>query len=176
MHKIAGEANRFKAGLIPQKKRARPATSTSSIRVPVEGRGLEFLWHNRAPNSGRDRERTRVQLGASVNSLHAFARSDDLGGTAGDFLETALDRGSLTRQRRLLIRMTMSSANQCRSYMALLRCQLAGLAVPAKIAAAISSPNSVDLSAHEWSAIRFVLATQPELRDVGLIQVGSLHR
>src|SRR6266478_4122075 len=123
MHKIAGEANRFKAGLIPPKKRARPATSTSSIRVPVEGRGLEFLWHNRAPNSGRDRERTRAQLGASVNSLHAFAHSDDLGGTAGGFLETALDRGSLTRQRRLLIRMTMSSANQCRSYMAHLRCQ-----------------------------------------------------
>ena len=80
-----------------------------------------------------------MQLGASVNSLHAFAHSDDLGGTAGDFLETALDRGSLTRQRRLLIRMTMSSANQCRSYMAHLRCQLAGLAVAAKIAA-ISEP------------------------------------
>jgi len=116
-----------------------------------------------------------VQLGASVNSLQAFAHSDDLGGTAGDFLETALDRGSLTRQRRLLIRMTMSSADQCRSYMAHLRCQLAGLAMAAKIAA-ISSPNSADLSAHERSAIRFVLATQPELRDVGLIPVGSLHR
>ena len=115
-----------------------------------------------------------MQLGASVNSLHAFAHSDDLGGTAGDFLETALDRGSLTRQRRLLIRMTMSSANQCRSYMAHLRCQLAGLAVAAKIAA-ISLPNSADLSAHERSAIRFVLATQPELRDVGLIPVGSLQ-
>jgi hypothetical protein len=115
-----------------------------------------------------------VQLGASVNTLHAFAHSDDLGGTAGDFLETALDRGSLTRQGRLLIRMTMSSANQRRSYMAHLRCQLAGLAVAAKIAA-ISSPNSADLSAHERSAIRFVLATQPELRDVGLIPVGSLQ-
>jgi hypothetical protein len=31
--------------------------------------------------------------------------------------------GPLTRQRRLLIRMTMSSVNQCRSYMAHLRCQ-----------------------------------------------------
>jgi hypothetical protein len=69
----------------------------------------------------------------------------------------------------------MSSANQWRSYMAHLRCQHAGLAVAAKIAAAISSPNSVDLSAHEWSAIRFVLATQPELRDVGLVPVGSLQ-
>jgi len=56
--------------------------------------------------------------------------------------------GPLTRQRRLLIRMTMSSANQCRSYMAHLRCQLAGLAVAAKIAA-ISSRNSADPSAHE---------------------------
>jgi len=90
------------------------------------------------------------------------------------FSEQRWTAGPLTRQRRLLIRMTMSSANQCRSYMAHLRCQLAGLAVAAKIAA-ISSPNTADLSAHERSAIRFVLATQPELRDVGLIPVGSLQ-
>jgi len=86
--------------------------------------------------------------------------SEDVSGAAGDFLEAAMNRGSLTRGPRVLTHMTVSSASQCRCYVAHRRHQLAGLEVADAKIAAIFSPNSADLSAHERAFIRFVLATR----------------
>src|ERR1700732_1677836 len=65
MHKIVGEANRFKAGLIPEKA-CKANGRTSSVRVPVRGRGLGYLWHNRAYTAIAARVRPEVRSETKV--------------------------------------------------------------------------------------------------------------
>ncbi len=102
--------------------------------------------------------RGREHLGVSVNSLHAFAHSEKLGGATRDFLESVARLTILPNELRLLIRLAVSSANQCRYCTAHQRHQLIGIGVPDAKMAAISMPDSDPLSPRERAAIRYAQA------------------
>ena len=102
--------------------------------------------------------RATERLGVTVNSVHAFAHAEELGGVARDFFEAAMSRGSLARELRLLIRLAVASANQCRYCTAHQRHQLIGLGVPEAKLAAIADPGSNALSSRERAAVRYAQA------------------
>jgi uncharacterized peroxidase-related enzyme len=102
--------------------------------------------------------RATERLGVTVNSVHAFAHAEELGGAARDFFEAAMSRGSLSRELRLIIRLAVASANQCRYCTAHQRHQLIGLGVPDAKMAAIATPDSDALSPRERAAVRFAQA------------------
>jgi AhpD family alkylhydroperoxidase len=104
------------------------------------------------------RERSRrasARMGVSINSLHAFAHSEELGGATRDFFEAVARLTVLPNELRLLIRLAVATANQCRYCTAHQRHQLAGLGVPEQKIAAIWSPAGDGLSPRERAAIRF---------------------
>ena len=102
--------------------------------------------------------RGRERLGVNVNSLHAFAHAEKLGGAARDFFEAVGTLTSLSNELRLLIRLAVASANQCRYCTAHQRHQLIGLGVEDAKIAAIAAPDSGALSARERAAVRFAQA------------------
>src|SRR5437762_641204 len=102
----------------------------------------------------RSRQAT-ARLGVAVNSVHACAHAEELGGAARDFLSAAMTLGSLSRELRLLIRLAVANANQCRYCTAHQRHQLEGLGVPAAKIAAIGEPEDDALSPRERAAVRF---------------------
>lgn len=102
--------------------------------------------------------RGREHLGVNVNSLHAFAHSEKLGGATRDFLESVARLTTLSNELRLLIRLAVSSANQCRYCTAHQRHQLIGIGVPDAKMAAIAHPESDALSARERAAVRYAQA------------------
>jgi AhpD family alkylhydroperoxidase len=107
------------------------------------------------------RERSRraaARMGVSINSLHAFAHSEELGGATRDFFEAVARLTVLPNELRLLIRLAVATANQCRYCTAHQRHQLAGLDVPEEKIAAIWSPGGDGLSPRERAAIRFAQA------------------
>lgn len=112
--------------------------------------------------SGQARER----LGVQINSVHACAHAEELGGAARDFLSSAMVLGSLSRELRLLIRLAVSNANQCRYCTAHQRHQLIGLGVPAPKIAAIGDPDGAALSPRERAAVRFAQAMTIDASDV----------
>jgi AhpD family alkylhydroperoxidase len=71
------------------------------------------------------------RLGARINSVHACAHAEELGGAARDFLSSSMTLGSLPRELRLLIRLAVANVNQCRYCTAHQRHQLVELGVPA---------------------------------------------
>jgi AhpD family alkylhydroperoxidase len=105
----------------------------------------------------RSRQATQ-RLGVTVNSVHACAHSEELGGAARDFLSAAMTLGSLSRELRLLIRLAVANANQCRYCTAHQRHQLEGLGVPAVKIAAIAAHDDGALSPRERAATRFAQA------------------
>lgn len=102
--------------------------------------------------------RGRERLGVNVNSLHAFAHSEELGGATRDYFEAVARLTSIPSDLRLLIRLAVATANQCRYCTAHQRHQLAGLGVSEAKMAAIWQPDSDDLSPRERAAVRFAQA------------------
>ena len=98
------------------------------------------------------------RLGTRINSVHACAHAEELGGAARDFLSSAFRLGSLSPELRLLIRLAVSNANQCRYCTAHQRHQLIGLGVPAAKIAAVGEPEAGALSPRERAAVRFAQA------------------
>lgn len=103
-------------------------------------------------------QRGRAHLGVNVNSLHAFAHSEKLGGATRDFFESVARLTTLPNELRLLIRLAVSSANQCRYCTAHQRHQLIGLGVPDAKMAAITDPAGEALSPRERAAVRYAQA------------------
>jgi AhpD family alkylhydroperoxidase len=99
--------------------------------------------------------RGRERLGVNVNSLHAFAHSEELGGATRDYFESVARLSSLSNELRLLIRLAVATANRCRYCTAHQRHQLAGLGVSEAKMAAIWKPDSDQLSPRERAAVRF---------------------
>lgn len=110
--------------------------------------------------------RGRERLGVNVNSLHAFAHSEALGGATRDYFEAVARLTILPSELRLLIRLAVATANQCRYCTAHQRHQLAGLGVSEAKTAAIWQPDSDALTARERAAVRFAQAIT---RDAGAI-------
>ena len=102
--------------------------------------------------------RGRDRLGVNVNSLHAFAHSEELGGATRDYFESVARLTVLPNELRLLIRLSVATANRCRYCTAHQRHQLAGLGVPEEKMAAIWKPNTDELTARERAAVRFAQA------------------
>src|SRR6516164_4509403 len=92
----------------------------------------------------------RERLGVNVNSLHAFAHSEELGGATRDYFESVAKLTELPNELRLLIRLAVATANQ--------RHQLAGLGVSEEKMAAIWKPDTDELSPRERAAVRFAQA------------------
>jgi AhpD family alkylhydroperoxidase len=102
--------------------------------------------------------RGTARLGVTVNSVHAFAHSEELGGATRDFFESVAKLTSLSNELRLLIRLAVATANQCRYCTAHQRHQLAGLGVSETKIAAIWKPETDELSPRERAAVRFAQA------------------
>ena len=93
--------------------------------------------------------RGRERLGVNVNSLHAFAHSEELGGATRDYFESVAKLTVLPNELRLLIRLAVATANQCRYCTAHQRHQLTGLGVSEEKMAAIWKPDTDGLSPRE---------------------------
>ena len=102
--------------------------------------------------------RGRERLGVNVNSLHAFAHSEELGGATRDYFESVAKLTALSNELRLLIRLAVATANHCRYCTAHQRHQLAGLGVSEEKMAAIWKPDTTELSPRERAAVRFAQA------------------
>ena len=103
-------------------------------------------------------QRATARLGVTVNSVHAFAHSEELGGATRDFFEAVAKLTSLPNKLRLLIRLAVATANECRYCTAHQRHQLAGLGVPEAKMELIWRPEAGQLSARERAAVRFAQA------------------
>jgi AhpD family alkylhydroperoxidase len=125
--------------------------------VPYDELSPAFQAHSRA---------ARERLGVQVNSVHACAHAEELGGAARDFLSAAMILGSLSREMRLLIRLAVSNANQCRYCTAHQKHQLIGIGVAAPKIAAIGHPESDALSSRERTAVRFAQAMTIDAGDI----------
>jgi AhpD family alkylhydroperoxidase len=109
---------------------------------------------------GRAR-RGKERLGVNVNSLHAFAHSEALGGATRDYFESVAKLTSLSNELRLLIRLAVATANQCRyctAHQRHQRHQLAGLGVSEAKMAAIWKPDTDEFTPRERAAVRFAQA------------------
>lgn len=125
--------------------------------VPYEELSPAFQARSRA---ARDR------FGMQVNSLHACAHADELGGAARDFLSAAMTLGSLSRELRLLIRLAVSNANECRYCMAHQKHHLIRLGTAAPKIAAAGRPESDRLNPRERAAVRFAQAMTVDAGDI----------
>jgi AhpD family alkylhydroperoxidase len=113
----------------------------------------------------RSRQAT-ARLGVQINSVHACAHAEELGGAARDFLSSSMTLGSLPRELRLLIRLAVANANQCRYCTAHQRHQLIGLGVPEAKIAAIGHAEDGTLSPRERAAVRFAQAMTLDAGDI----------
>jgi AhpD family alkylhydroperoxidase len=102
--------------------------------------------------------RGKERLGVNVNSLFAFAHSEELGGATRDYFEAVARLTVLPNDLRLLIRLAAATANQCRYCTAHQRHQLAELGVSEEKMAAIWKPEAAGLSPRERAAVRFAQA------------------
>ena len=125
--------------------------------VPYEGLSPEFQARSQA---------ARERLGVQINSVHACAHAEELGGAARDFLSSAMTLGSLSREMRLLIRLAVSNANQCRYCTAHQKHQLVGLGIAAPKIAAVGHTESDVLSPRERAAVRFAQAMTIDAGDI----------
>ena len=100
----------------------------------------------------------RERLGVQVNSVHAFSHSEDLGAAARRFFTEAMTLGTLSRELRLLIRLAVSNANQCRYCRAHQIHQLHGLGIAEQKILAVSHDGDPALDERERAAVRFAQA------------------
>lgn len=108
----------------------------------------------------------KERLGVQINSVHACAHAEELGGAARDFLSSAMTLGSLPRELRLLIRLAVSNANQCRYCTAHQKHQLIGLGIAAPKIAAVGNPEDGALSPRERAAVGFAQAMTLDAGDI----------
>jgi AhpD family alkylhydroperoxidase len=108
----------------------------------------------------------KERLGVQINSVHACAHAEELGGAARDFLSSAMILGSLPRELRLLIRLAVSNANQCRYCTAHQKHQLIGLGIAAPKIAAVGNPEDGALTPRERAAVRFAQAMTIDAGDI----------
>lgn len=108
----------------------------------------------------------RERLGVSANSVHACAHAEELGGAARDFLSSAMTLGSLSREMRLLIRLAVSNANECRYCAAHQKHQLIELGVAGPKIVAVGRPESGALNRRERAAVRFAQAMTVDAGDI----------
>ena len=116
------------------------------------------LFEELSPAFQARARRGRERLGVNVNSLHAFAHSEELGGATRDYFESVAKLTSLSNELRLLIRLAVATANQCRYCTAHQRHQLAGLGVSEAKMAALWRPDADELSPRERAAVRLAQA------------------
>src|SRR3954449_11206078 len=102
--------------------------------VSYEELSPEFQTRSRA---------ARERLGVQINSVHACAHAEELGGAARDFLSSAMTLGSLPREMRLL---------NCTAHQ---KHQLIELDVAAPKIAAVAHTQSDGVSPRELAAVRF---------------------
>lgn len=127
-------------------------TATSEPVVPIPS------FEELSPAFQERARRGRERLGVNVNSLHAFAHSEALGGATRDYFEAVARFTILSNELRLLIRLAVATAHQCPYCTAHQRHQLAGLGVSEAKMGAIWQPESDALTARERAAIRFAQA------------------
>jgi len=125
--------------------------------VPYEELSPAFQTRSRAAHD---------RLGVQINSVHACAHAEELGGAARDFLSSAMTLGSLSREMRLLVRLAVSNANQCRYCTAHQKHQLIGIGVAAPKLAAIGHPESDAPDPRERAAVRFAQAMTIDAGDI----------
>lgn len=127
-------------------------TATMEPIVPIPPfEALSPAFQARARRAGE-------RLGVSVNSVHAFAHSEELGGATRDYFESVAKLTVLPNELRLLIRLAVATANACRYCTAHQRHQLAKLGVSEEKIKAIWSPEGDGLIPRERAAIRFAQA------------------
>ncbi|HEV8680179.1 MAG TPA: carboxymuconolactone decarboxylase family protein [Stellaceae bacterium] len=127
-------------------------TSPADPIVPIPG------YAELTPAFQARARRGKERLGVNVNSLHAFAHSEELGGATRDYFEAVARLTILPHDLRLLIRLATATANQCRYCTAHQRHQLNGLGVSEEKMAAIWQPDADALSPRERAAVRFAQA------------------
>lgn len=127
-----------------------PVTKEPIVPVPS--------FDDLSPSFQERARRGRERLGVNVNSLHAFAHSEALGGATRDYFEAVARLTILSNELRLLIRLAVATANQCRYCTAHQRHQLAGLGVSEAKLLAVWQPDSEELTPRERAAIRFAQA------------------
>lgn len=127
-------------------------TATAQPIVPIPS------FEELSPAFQERARRGRERLGVNVNSLHAFAHSEALGGATRDYFEAVGRLTILSNELRLLIRLAVATANQCRYCTAHQRHQLAALGVSEAKLAAIWRPDIEALTVRERTAIRFAQA------------------
>ena len=121
--------------------------------------------------------RGRERLGVNVNSLHAFAHSEELGGATRDYFESVAKLTVLANELRLLIRLAAATANQCRYCSAHQRHQLAGLGVSEEKMAAIWKPDADGIPADVYAD--FIREFTPQERiEVAIVatSMGMLNK
>jgi AhpD family alkylhydroperoxidase len=96
----------------------------------------------------------------------AFTHSEELGGATRDYFETVAKLTVLPNELRLLIRLAVATANQCRYCTAHQRHQLAGLGVPEAKMEAIWKPETDELSPRERAAVRFARAISIDVGNI----------
>lgn len=91
-----------------------------------------------------------------VHSLQAMAHGGDLAAAAREFLNTAWTLGSLDKRMRILIRLTVSSANECRYCTAhQIHLLVDRLKLPEALVTAVTSGDDDRLEGRERAAVRF---------------------
>src|SRR5689334_1694275 len=124
------------------------------MREPVEPLVSIVPYEELSPSFQARSRAAQERLGVPVNSVHVCAHAEALGGAARDFLSSAMTFGSLSPELRLLIRLAVSKANECRYCAAHQEYQLIELGTAASKIAAVSRPESPALNPRERAAVR----------------------
>lgn len=93
---------------------------------------------------------------ANVNSLQAMAHGGELAAAAREFLNAAWNVGSLDKRLRILIRLAVSSANECRYCTAhQIHLLVDRLKLPEYLVTAVTRAEDDRLEGRERAAVRF---------------------
>ena len=96
---------------------------------------------------------------ANVNSLQAMAHGGELAAAAREFLNAAWNIGSLDKRLRILIRLAVSSANECHYCTAhQIHLLVDRLKLPESLVAAVTRQEDDQLEGRERAAVRFARA------------------
>lgn len=96
---------------------------------------------------------------ANVNSLQAMAHGGELAAAAREFLNAAWNLGSLDKRLRILIRLAVSSANDCRYCTAhQIHLLVDRLKLPAELVTAVTRAEDDKLVGKDRAVVRFARA------------------
>lgn len=95
----------------------------------------------------------------NVNSLQAMAHGGELAAAAREFLNAAWTLGSLDKRTRILIRLTVSSANECRYCTAhQIHLLVDRLKLPETLVSAVTRQKDDELDGRDRAVVRFARA------------------